>query len=148
MTTFTSAHEAKEFLIDLIVQEAQQESVPLSETERKMLYFSESASTLTDIDQVSADFERDYDQAEYERRIATIVWTLKARLKRENPEELKAWDGAVRQLRKEDHYLLVLIDAAKPPTRAYTLRSPIVWLVALAITFVGIVILYLLPLNN
>jgi hypothetical protein len=40
---FLECAEAKEFLISRIVTEAQRENVPLSEIERKMLYFSETA---------------------------------------------------------------------------------------------------------
>ena len=43
------AHEAKESLISKIVAEAQRENAPLSEIERKMLYFTESGWTLPDI---------------------------------------------------------------------------------------------------
>ena len=42
MKAFHSGQEAKEFLISEIVAEAQRENVPLSEVERKMLYFTES----------------------------------------------------------------------------------------------------------
>jgi hypothetical protein len=139
MTTFTSAHEAKEFLIDLIVQEAQQESVPLSETERKMLYFSETASTLPDIWRVNEDFDRDYDQDEYEKKIGSLVWDLRERLKKENADELKTWDAAVRQLRSEDHYLLVVIDAAGPVKRGHTF----LWSFLLAFVIGGIIFAYI-----
>jgi hypothetical protein len=71
MQTFTSAREAKEFLINRIVEEARQESLPLSETERKMLYFSETASTLPDMEAVNADFDRQHDQDEYEQKIGS-----------------------------------------------------------------------------
>jgi hypothetical protein len=41
MNTFHSAREAKEFLISKIVEEAQLDTVPLSEIERRMMYFTE-----------------------------------------------------------------------------------------------------------
>jgi hypothetical protein len=50
---FHSAREAKEFLISRIVEEARRENIPLSEVERKMLYFSETDWTLPDIMQVN-----------------------------------------------------------------------------------------------
>ena len=53
MNGVRDAREAKEFLISKIVAEAQRENAPLSETERKMLYFTESGWTLPDIAQVS-----------------------------------------------------------------------------------------------
>ena len=67
---FANAREAKEFLVTRIVAEAQRESVSLSEVERKMLYFSETGWTLPDIMVVSDAFDRDYDQAKYEEKIA------------------------------------------------------------------------------
>ena len=45
MKAFHSGREAKEFLISELVAEAQRENVPLSEVERKMLYFTESGWT-------------------------------------------------------------------------------------------------------
>lgn len=53
MKAFHSGREAKEFLISELVAEAQRENVPLSEIERKMLYFTESGWTLPDMMKVS-----------------------------------------------------------------------------------------------
>ena len=72
MTRFASAREAKEFLVARIAEEAQREGVPLSEVERKMLYFTETAWTLPDIMEVNDQFDREYDAAEYEKKIADL----------------------------------------------------------------------------
>ena len=69
MKAFSSGREAKEFVISKIVVEAQRENVILSEVERKMLYFSETAWTLPDIMSVNEDFDRQHDQDEYDRRL-------------------------------------------------------------------------------
>ena len=61
---FASGREAKEYLVGRIVDEARREGVPLSEIETKMMYFSETASTLPDILEVNEEFDRDYNQAE------------------------------------------------------------------------------------
>jgi hypothetical protein len=71
--TFATARDAKEFLVNRITTEAQREGVPLSETEREMLYFSETAWTLPDIADVNEAFDRDYDQARFEEKIGTLV---------------------------------------------------------------------------
>ena len=63
MQTFSTPREAKEFLVSRIVAEAQREGVPLSEIERKMLYFSETGWTLPDMMEVDEAFDRDYDAA-------------------------------------------------------------------------------------
>jgi hypothetical protein len=73
MQAFHSGHEAKEFLISKIVTEAQSENVPLSEVERKMLYYTESAWTLPDMTEVAEEFDSEYDQSKYEKKIARLV---------------------------------------------------------------------------
>jgi hypothetical protein len=110
--TFTSVRDAKEFLVSRIITEAQREGVPLSEIERKMLYFSETAWTLPDILDVNDAFNRDYDQAKYEEKIGTLVHNFCADSRKNNRGDFDAWTEAVRTIHQEDHYLLVLISAA------------------------------------
>ena len=107
MRTFSSGREAKEYLIAQIVLEAEREGMPLSETERKMMYFTETAWTLPDIWEVNEIFERDYDQQTYEGKIGKLV--RKARARGAAANELETWKEAVRALKREDHYLLVLL---------------------------------------
>ena len=73
MTAFQSARDAKEFLIGRIVEEAKRENIPLSEVERKMLYFSETHCTLPDIASVSEKFDHEYNQDEYEEKITRLI---------------------------------------------------------------------------
>jgi hypothetical protein len=142
MKAIATSRDAKEFLISRIAQEALEEGVPLSEIETKIMYFSETAWTLPDIDEVSEAFDRDYDQPDYERKIRALVRHLRDRLRKTDPDDLKTWDDAVRALRKEDHYLLVLIDAGHDQD-AYSIKSPQVWLLALAITAATLLAIYL-----
>jgi hypothetical protein len=86
-----SGREAKEFLISKIVEEAQREKVPLSEVGRKMLYFTESGWTLPDILTVFEDFDREYDQAEYERKIAKLVGKADKRIPKSSAEDYDRW---------------------------------------------------------
>ena len=74
MKRFADAREAKEYLISGIVAEAQRENVPLSEVERKMLYFSETGWTLPDIMDVNDAFDREYDQAQSTPMAAMARW--------------------------------------------------------------------------
>jgi hypothetical protein len=76
---FRTVRVAKEYLVGKIVEEAKRQGVALSEIERKMLYFSETDWTLPDMMTVSAEFDRDYDQDEYERKIGGLVNGIKAR---------------------------------------------------------------------
>jgi hypothetical protein len=128
--TFATARNAKEFLVSRITAEAEREDVPLSETERKMLYFSETAWTLPDIADVSDAFDRDYDQAKYEEKIGALVRNFRADSRKNNRSDFDAWANAVRKLGREDHYILVLISAGSK------MGSQVGFLKLLAIGFV------------
>jgi hypothetical protein len=112
VSIFASSRDAKEYLVGRIVGEARREGVPLSETETKMMYFSETAWTLPEIWEVNEAFDRDYDQAEYEAKIAGLIRSFRANARERDTTELANWNEAVRVLRNEDHYLLVMIDVA------------------------------------
>jgi hypothetical protein len=60
--------------------------------------------------QTVADFERDCVEADYEKKITTLIGTRLKDLKKGNKNELQAWCEAVRILRQEDRYVLVMID--------------------------------------
>lgn len=122
MKAFHSGREAKEFLVSNIVAEAQFENIPLSEVERKMLYFTESGWTLPDIMQVNEDFDRDYDQNEYERKIAKLVRNVDRRIKKDSRENYDEWWAAIRFLQREDHYISVMLRLAGLRPRGDQLR--------------------------
>jgi hypothetical protein len=103
--TFADAREAKEYLIGEIVAEAQRENVTLSDVERKMLYFTESAWMPEDTWEANAEFDRTYDQDAYELKIANLI-----QLAREyDPSTKRQWAQAISALDREDHYLSVII---------------------------------------
>lgn len=106
MQTFAGGRDAKEFIIGRIVNEARRENVPLSEVERKMLYFSETAWTLPDIAVANEAFDRECDREEYEQKIAGLIRKLYTDARANDQGELEAWEEAVRILREEDHYIL------------------------------------------
>ena len=112
MKAFRSGREAKEFLISRIVSEAQRENIPLSEVERKMLYFTESGWTLPDMTAVYEDFDRDYSQNKYEKKIAKLIRKAAKHDYKESREQYDAWWSAIRFLKREDHYISVMIGIA------------------------------------
>lgn len=112
MKAFSSSREAKEFLVSEIVAEAQRENVSLSEIERKMLYFSETAWTLPDAMEVNDQFDRDYDQAKYEKKIARLIRNAAKRTRKESPKDFTLLMSAIRKLKKEDHYISVMVGSA------------------------------------
>jgi len=109
MQTFDTGRDAKEFLVGRIVIEAQREGVTLSEIERKMLCFSETAWTLPDIADANEAFDRDYDREEYEQKIAMLSRNFTTNAAKNNPNDFDSWKGAIRTLQQEDHYILVLV---------------------------------------
>lgn len=111
MAQFETERAAKEYLVERIVAEAKHEGVPLTEVERKMLYFTESGWTLPNILEVNAAFERDYDNDEYERKITGLAQRIEESDAAKGAQDQANWDAAVEKLSEGDHYLLVLIDA-------------------------------------
>src|SRR5579884_447454 len=122
MRHFQSAREAKEFLVSKIVEEAQRENVVLSETERKMLFFSETEWTLPDMEAVSDEFDRCFSQNEYEKKVSRLIRSAYGRAGKELGEQYDSWWDAVRLLSKEDHYLTVIIRRAGLRPRGDLLR--------------------------
>jgi hypothetical protein len=112
MNAFHSGREAKEFLISRIVTEAQRENVSLSEVERKMLYFTESGWNLPDMAAVSKHFDSEYHQNEYEQKIARLIRNAAKHDRKESRDEYDTWWAAIRFLRREDHYISVMIGIA------------------------------------
>jgi hypothetical protein len=122
MQAFHSGHVAKEFLVSKIVAEAQRENVPLSEIERKMLYFTESGWTLPDMMTVSEEFDREHDQDEYERKIAGLITETDKHLRQDFRDEYARWWAAISCLQTEDHYISVMIGIAGLRPRGDQLR--------------------------
>lgn len=103
---------AKQFLISKVLQEAQSVNVHLSEVERKMLYFTEAHPSLPDILEVNAEFERDYDADEYEDKIAQLLKSARARDTSISESREQEWREVLDALKKEDHYILVMVSQA------------------------------------
>jgi hypothetical protein len=142
MKAFHSGREAKEFLISELVAEAQRENVQLSEVERKMLYFTESGWTLPDMMKVFEDFDRGYDQAKYEQKIAKLVTKADRSIRKGSRDDYDRWWAAIRFLEREDHYITVMIRLAGLRPRGDQLRLFAVGLGIVACilvwTFIGI----------
>ena len=110
------AQRGKEFLISQILEEAEREDVTLSEIERKMLQFTETEESLPDIYDVNDQFEREYDTAKYEKKVAGLVRNAYRRGCKESGETKGRWKKAIADLRKEDHYLLVMVNQGLEPS--------------------------------
>ena len=106
------ATTAKQFFISKVIDEAKFERVKLSEVERKMLYFTETSPSIPDLYEVNAEFERDYDADEYEDKVTALLKNARERDRQTSPTLEKDWNDALEILKKEDHYILVMLYSA------------------------------------
>jgi len=113
---FAGSMEAKEFLVSRIVEEARGRHVKLSDLERKMLYFSETYPTLPDMMEVAQEFESKYDDEKYEEKIKRLSRRAFDHDRRESPDNVRLWREAITLLKKEDHYILVMLDVPRSVT--------------------------------
>ena len=104
--------EAKDFLVAQTAEQAALEGVPLSDLEKRMMYFTESGSVPEDPIKLNEEFEAEYDSDEYEAKISRLLHHAYQRLRKENDAARKNWDLAIKCLRRGDHYLLVMCDLA------------------------------------
>jgi hypothetical protein len=146
VTDVLSVREAKDFLVSRIVIEAKRQNVPLSEIERKMLYFSETAWAPPGMLEVNAEFERDCDEDEYERKIARLARSIETQLKDGDEEESDRWYAAIEKLSEGDHYLVVMLNPS-PATVSQSARPPgdllKLWLTGFGIA-IGFFVLFIL----
>ncbi len=106
------AREAKDFLVAQTAEQAALEGVPLSDLEKRMMYFTESGYVPEDPIKLNEEFEAEYDPAEYEVKISRLIHHAYQRLRKENDAARKNWDLAIKCLRRGDHYLLVMWDVS------------------------------------
>lgn len=107
-----NAKEAKDFLVQQTAEQAALENVPLSDLEKRMMYFVENDLTsCADPLELNDEFEAQYDTGQYEAKIAGLLRRAYKRLKTEDPAKISSWDEAAKTLSKGDHYLPVMLRA-------------------------------------
>src|ERR1035438_9861229 len=107
---FKTVRAAKDYLAKRIIDQAVQEGAPLTDAERKMLYFTEDGGLSPAMAAASERFDRDYDQDDYEEKIGGLVEQFLARPDAAAQQE--DWDNAAIKLCDGDNYLTVLINAS------------------------------------
>jgi hypothetical protein len=135
---------AKQFLISKVTAEAEFKGTSLSEVERKMLQFTEAYPSISDIYEVSAEFERTCDSDEYEAKISTLLRSARSRDQKQSPNQGQQWNDAVDALKDEDHYILVMVYRAFPEYRktivsTHRVRDYIIYLaIGIALVLIAI----------
>ena len=100
--------EAKDFLVQQTAEQAALENVPLSDLEKRMMYFTETGKCPEDPIALNEEFEAQYNTADYEKRISRLMRHAYKRVREERGADLQAWNDAIRRLRRGDHYLLAM----------------------------------------
>ena len=103
-----TSKQALDFIVGETVQQAVIDGRPLTEIQRRMMYFTEQADAVEDPIALNEEFEADNDTNEYEEGMGELLGRAYRRLKRDDPRAKLEWDSAINELRKGDYYLLVL----------------------------------------
>ncbi len=104
--------EAKQFFVAKILAHAAVLGLPFSAGERYMLSWSESDPHFTQDAALTAAFEHETSEAEFEDKVARMIREAYARDLRSNPTARESWREAYAVLSKGDHYLLVMLRRA------------------------------------
>jgi hypothetical protein len=112
---YMNTKEAKDFLADQAAQQAALDHIPISDLEKRMMYFTESdPASCGDPVRLNEEFEEKYDTAEYEAKMSRLLDHSSKRLKAESPGGKLQWDEAISTLEKGDHYVLLLCGRHSP----------------------------------
>jgi len=104
-----NAKQAKDFLVQQTVEQASIENVPLSDLEKRMMYFVENdPSSCENPLELNDEFESQYETAEYEAKMSRLLHHAYRRLKKTDPEKVRDWSDAIRTLSRGDRYIPVL----------------------------------------
>ena len=109
---FQSETEARRFFADKVIHRADVEGLPLSEDERQMLFWSESAPDSLADPSLAERFATGISDADYE---AKVVGLLQRSLDHDVATDGRAkdvWQEAWSLLKQGDHYILVMIGRA------------------------------------
>jgi hypothetical protein len=104
--------DARRFFIDKIVHQAAVESVSLSDDERQMLRWSESAPDSVADSELAQRLAAAISDREYESKIAGLLSRSFSREVAADRHAKDAWQHAWSVLKRGDHYILIMIEHA------------------------------------
>jgi hypothetical protein len=104
------AREAKDFLVAQTAEQAALEGIPLSDLEKRMMYFTETGECPEDPLALNEEFEKEYDTDEYETKVKKLLANAHRRLKEERSPEVAKWQEGLKALDQTDDYILILCD--------------------------------------
>jgi len=109
---FHTQTEARRFFVDRIIQQAHTEQVKLTEDERQMLLWSESAPDSVANPELAERLAGEISDADYESKIAGLVQRSFAADIAVDEQAKERWRRAWSVLNQGDHYILIMINEA------------------------------------
>jgi hypothetical protein len=113
---FETQAEAKRFFVEKVIQQAEFEKTPLSQTERQMLRWSESdpefALSAEQLDALVDELALQMSDEQYEWKIAGLLGRSYERDVASQNTMRPVWKAAYSKLNEGDHYILVMLDQA------------------------------------
>ena len=100
--------EAKDFLVWQTLEQACLDGVPLSDLERRMMYYMEGPEATEADTRLNEEFDAHFNTVEYERKIGSLLRHAYSRLQEKDPASAERWDACISLLAQGDHYLSVL----------------------------------------
>jgi hypothetical protein len=112
---FQTQTEARQFFIERLIRQANFERVPLSDDEREMLLWSESAPDSVSDPELATRLAASISDADYESKMAGLLSRSFAEDVSGDTSAQQLWQDARAVLKKGDHYILIVIDKAVGP---------------------------------
>jgi len=82
---------AKDFLVEQTTQQASLERVPLSDLEKRMMYFTESSDATEDPVKLNEEFKSQCNSDEYEKKVSLLLAHAYKRIKNGDAQAVAEW---------------------------------------------------------
>ena len=103
--------QAKDFFVEQAATQATIENIPLTDIEKRMMYFTEcDPASCPDPIALNDEFEAKFETSAYEAKLSQLLEHARQRLRKDDPERTRNWEEAVREVQKGDHYILILLN--------------------------------------
>jgi hypothetical protein len=104
--------DAVGYLAELVIRQAEEEGVPLSQPEKRMLRWSEVMPGMECSPELNEQFEKEIDSDEFETKVAGLFERARPAKDAAGAER---WQDAIAALRGQDAYILVMLPGVAAP---------------------------------
>lgn len=103
---------AKQFFVERIITQTKKDKIILSEAEKYMLNFSETDGGFILDQTLQEQFDNETTDEEFEKKIIKLIRKIYNNDVKNNPEAKSKYRRMYRDLKRGDHYILIMIDEA------------------------------------